>query len=606
MALALFVLSVVLGFQLFRVLFPLAFVYSETAGSPAAGLLVMAVFAAGPLLAWAARRAGGPRVALGLALGGATAARVGVQLARPVPLWLAAVGVGLALAAWALQLPGLRKPRGGDAVALGFVLGSAIDAAARTAWWTWDPAWQDGILPLAVAAAFPVALAWLLPRAPVPAEGVGGGLGPLALGPFLALQVVFLHSPSFVASQAGVSLPVAAGAVLVGNALAAAAVLYRRALSRLDLAALGVAFVLVAAVRHVEGGIVLPWTVAGLALNAVLLSAALAGGGRAGFGRTALGAAGGSVLFVVLAFVYQAAYDLPIPFPNALVPPAAAALLALAALVGGARPRGLPAPRAGWLAALPLALLAVPAAIAAARASEVAPAAGPSFRVVSYNLHNGVTTVGQVDPEAMARVIEAQDPDVVILQEVARGWVTNGMMDLGEWMSARLGMPMRFGPAADRQFGNAILSRLPLDATGSGLLGRFGGTMDRGYVWAAVEVGGERVTVIGTHLAHRERDAPTRLRQIDGLLTAWGGAARTVLAGDMNALPASREVARFLDAGFVSVQDVLGLGELPTSWRDGTRIDYIFATPDLVLSRFARPFSRASDHLPLAVTVSVR
>jgi endonuclease/exonuclease/phosphatase family metal-dependent hydrolase len=225
--------------------------------------------------------------------------------------------------------------------------------------------------------------------------------------------------------------------------------------------------------------------------------------------------------------------------------------------------------------------------------------------VVDYNVHNGVDPAGQVDPEAMARVIEAQDPDVVVLQEVARGWVTNGMMDLGEWMSARLGMPYVFGPAADRQFGNAVLSRLPIVEGRAGLLGRFGGTMERGYVWAVVDVAGTRVHVIGTHLAHRPRDRGARLRQIAALLEAWGGRAPAVIAGDLNAEPGSPELERFIREGLRSAQEVAGEGDLPTFPSTGELIDHILATPDLSLSGFARPFSRASDHLPLAVTVSV-
>jgi endonuclease/exonuclease/phosphatase family metal-dependent hydrolase len=168
------------------------------------------------------------------------------------------------------------------------------------------------------------------------------------------------------------------------------------------------------------------------------------------------------------------------------------------------------------------------------------------------------------------------------------------------------------GPAADGQFGNVILSRLPLSGSETGLLGRFEGNMDRGWVRVEVELGpsgheGEaRLVVIGTHLQHREQDAATRLAQIDVLLRdAWRGDTATVIAGDMNAEPDSEEFATFAEAGFASAQDAAGRGDLPTSWRDGTRVDYVFATPDLLLSGFARPYSEASDHLPLAVTVEL-
>ena len=65
---------------------------------------------------------------------------------------------------------------------------------------------------------------------------------------------------------------------------------------------------------------------------------------------------------------------------------------------------------------------------------------------MTYNLHNGFSTAGTLEMEAIARVIEAQDPDVVGLQEVSRGWAINGSMDMLEWLSQRLQMPYIYGP----------------------------------------------------------------------------------------------------------------------------------------------------------------
>ncbi len=151
MAVALVALSVVLGAQLFRVLFPLAFDLSETAGSINAGLFTMAVFALAPLLAAPARRLLGSRAALVSALGATVAARVAIQLVRPVPLGLAAAGTALALAAWTLLAHELRREGRVALFVLGLVLGLALDTALRAAFWSWDYAWRDGVVPLALA-----------------------------------------------------------------------------------------------------------------------------------------------------------------------------------------------------------------------------------------------------------------------------------------------------------------------------------------------------------------------------------------------------------------------------------------------------------------------
>ena len=59
-------------------------------------------------------------------------------------------------------------------------------------------------------------------------------------------------------------------------------------------------------------------------------------------------------------------------------------------------------------------------------------------------------------------MIEEQQPDIVALQEVTRGWVIYGSFDMLVWLSQRLDMPYVYGPAADSVWGNAILSRYPM------------------------------------------------------------------------------------------------------------------------------------------------
>jgi endonuclease/exonuclease/phosphatase family metal-dependent hydrolase len=314
----------------------------------------------------------------------------------------------------------------------------------------------------------------------------------------------------------------------------------------------------------------------------------------------------GSFALLLLAFGYQIHYESPLPFPNTVLPPVAALLLGLGAVGRGRVVGG----RMAWgLLAVPVVLAAVPLTAALTRPdAEAARRRDGGFRLVSYNLHGGVDLRGQLDPEAIARVIEAQDPDVVALQEVARGWPISGTVDLAEWLSWRLRMPYRFGPAADGQFGNAVLSALPVLRWDTGRLPAGAGPMKRSYVRAVIGVGdGRTVTVIVTHLQHREENTPTRLLQIEELFRRWGGTPRTVIAGDLNAEPGSPEIGRFEEAGLESAQDATGHGGLFTAPSDQPRhrIDWIFGTPDLRFEGFAIPRTTASDHLPLAVTVSL-
>jgi endonuclease/exonuclease/phosphatase family metal-dependent hydrolase len=261
---------------------------------------------------------------------------------------------------------------------------------------------------------------------------------------------------------------------------------------------------------------------------------------------------------------------------------------------------------------VPLVLLAVPALVAASAPSlETAPGEGGAVRIVSYNVHGTVNVDGQLDPEATARLIEAQDPDVVLLQEVARGWPIFGGIDAAEWLSRRLEMPYLYVPAADEQFGNAVLSRLPVLGMASGELPFGEGPQHRSYLMVSLDVDGDReLSVIATHVQESSGDPQTRTDQISSVLEVWDGGSPVVVAGDMNMQPEEGDVQLFLDAGLVSVQDEIADPCEPTAFepkpdKPCDRPDWIFATPDLGLSAFEIVRTPASDHLPLAVTLTV-
>jgi endonuclease/exonuclease/phosphatase family metal-dependent hydrolase len=238
----------------------------------------------------------------------------------------------------------------------------------------------------------------------------------------------------------------------------------------------------------------------------------------------------------------------------------------------------------------------------------VAPA-GPSLRIVNYNIHQGLNPDGQVDPEATARTIEVLEPDVLMLQEIGRGWPIHITMDTAEWLSRRLGVPFVYQPAADAQFGNAIMTRLPILDHDAGFLPFGQGPQRRSYLRVRIDLGaGRSIALIDVHLQHQEAKSATREAQVRHLLRAWGGEQPTVIAGDMNTQPDEATLSLFTRAGLLSVQDEAGLGDLPTASQEsvrGDRVDYVFVTPDISFSDVAVPYSFASDHLPIAVTVSV-
>ncbi|MFC7757050.1 endonuclease/exonuclease/phosphatase family protein [Catellatospora bangladeshensis] len=283
------------------------------------------------------------------------------------------------------------------------------------------------------------------------------------------------------------------------------------------------------------------------------------------------------LVWVLPVLLFQVHYDMPLPFGNRWL------LIVLAVLVGlagmGRRPdhpggwrvdlRGLaarPAPVAGAVALA----LAVPLLMHLTRPDDGTVTVSPTgVTVLSWNVKYGRDdATGQADPDRLAKVIRALDPDVVVLQEVSRGWAIGGGVDVAEYLSRELRMPFWWSPAADGQFGNLLLTRLPVSDVRTGRLPYGQGPMHRSYLKATVQLAfGRSMDVVTAHLTHRKPNTPTRLAQIDTLLDQADRARPTVVAGDFNFWPSWPETRSFTNAGWTSAQDVTGHGDAWTSPR---------------------------------------
>jgi len=222
-------------------------------------------------------------------------------------------------------------------------------------------------------------------------------------------------------------------------------------------------------------------------------------------------------------------------------------------------------------------------------------------RVMTYNIHGGYGLNGRQGVEAIARVIEGAGTDVVVLQEIERGWLLEGSTDLLSLLSRRLRMPYTvIGTPTDPIAGNAILSRYPILASGQGNLPGLDTLVGRGYTWAQIHLGGGApLRVIVTHLHHEPERSDVRVAQVDALLQAWGKEPYTILAGDMNATSASPEMHLLLNAGLLDSWAEVGHGDRPP-------IDWIFHTPDLSAREIMRIESPASDHPAVVATIELK
>jgi endonuclease/exonuclease/phosphatase family metal-dependent hydrolase len=168
-------------------------------------------------------------------------------------------------------------------------------------------------------------------------------------------------------------------------------------------------------------------------------------------------------------------------------------------------------------------------------------------------------------------------------------------------------MPYRaFAPAADSQFGNAVLSRYPITAATYAVIPTEGIPQRRSYLLVTLDVNGTEVRLINTHLSAWV-DAESHIPQVELVLQAWANAPRTLITGDMNSVPGAPDIQLFFDAGLTSAQDEVGDATAFTAnaRNPDVRIDWIFGTSDLGFSEFAIPQSQASDHFAVAVTITI-
>jgi endonuclease/exonuclease/phosphatase family metal-dependent hydrolase len=446
-----------------------------------------------------------------------------------------------------------------------------------------------------------------------------GALPLMGIGPFLFLQAMVYQNQGWIAQVAGLTPAAALLLSMMGNLVLGAGIwigLARPYALRPYAAGIGGACLMLcsAVAPQISPAFVLSLLIAqfvfGWCLAAIVLAAAPPM--TSGISHTAVTLSLGMLLFLAFALTYYISLDLPWPFSRESLLIAAATVFGLAGVAATSRlsQRSLPAsaPSLGFVAVaglfLPMLVFSLlqPAQASAERQT------GSTLRVMTFNIHSGYDSRGVQDPEAIARVIESHEPDIVALQEVSRGWLLNGSTDLASWLARRLEMQVLFQGTADPIWGNALLTRIPILESGSAPLPLAGTRLPRGYLWATIDAGlPEPLTVIVTHLHHVESEHGPRLAQVPVLLDFWNERPYSILLGDLNSEPGYEEMEMIAEAGFMDSWAEAGEG-LGLTWPavdPFERIDWIWHTPDLRAVDAVVQDMTASDHLPLVVRLEV-
>lgn len=526
-----------------------------------------------------------------------------------------------AIASWAFvgALP-LLLSMGRATLTGGVLLGLAIDSAIRGIGNGLDLAYQRGAGAVAAVVGLGVAslyVLWACPTAERTGPPWGPGLRLVGIGPFLFLQFLILQSQGWTAEMIGADGAQTQLRIALLNVVALVVVARFEGSRPVHLAAVGIVF---AAVVLAESP--------GTAFNVLTVLAIPAAGlvwaslvpdlYEGGVGASATYLTFGMTLLVVLGLAYYVPLDMNLGFTQAQVRVAVAMLVGLIGLAGAlslapARPG---VSRQTWAFAALACLLPLLGLMFGAR-EAVAPTDSPRVRVMSYNIHSGFNTAGDMDLEAIARVIEDSGAEVVGLQEVSRGQLISGVADQFEFLKNRLGFEhAEYFGTTDPTFGNAVFSRYPIVGHVEAHLPQVGTPLRRGYLGTTIETGNGMLLFISTHLQHvndpsvhaqdPEGDLyPVHREQIEAILTEWGGVEPAILVGDFNARPGWRQLEELLAAGWVDVWDQAGTGEGLTANAANPeyRIDYVFHTPDLVAVDAGVIQSRASDHFPVVADI---
>lgn len=192
--------------------------------------------------------------------------------------------------------------------------------------------------------------------------------------------------------------------------------------------------------------------------------------------------------------------------------------------------------------------------------------------------------------------------DLVALQETDAGSLRTGFTNQTEYLARQSCFPYwldhtnrRLGHFA--RHSNGLLSRFQPQRV---IRHRLPGLPGRGALVAEFATAFGSLAIFVLHLA---LGRATRLRQIGYLAELVSQFEHVIFMGDLNCDPWSAEMQLLMDETRL-VAPSREPGTYP-SWRPRRRIDHILVTPEIRIQRSFVPHWRYSDHLPIAMEVTL-
>ena len=224
-----------------------------------------------------------------------------------------------------------------------------------------------------------------------------------------------------------------------------------------------------------------------------------------------------------------------------------------------------------------------------------------TFRLMTYNVHQGFDA-GQIPSlDEIVATIAHESPDVLVLQEVVRGWMIDEQHDVLSVLAQRLEMYYAFLPTIGDLYGNAVLSRYPMEVVKR--VPYAAGPTLRNQPRGALFVRIGDLLIIGTHLDHTSDGTFVRQDQVRTILRELGDATAVVVAGDLNAEPGDIEIRLFDQAGFQDLGQ--SAGSTTTGDEPPKRIDYVWGLGVVgAQAHTTAENNLSSDHRGLVVNIT--